>query len=111
MTVFSLIISFFLVLFMLPIIVQQIAIGSPPSTGGPFRKFQLAQPWLSFAGNLFVLMVCLIALNRLVEHFGLIGADLAARIDGMLQYPFLLLFAAYVLLWAQAALKLRQSTQ
>lgn len=111
LTTVTLILCFFLVFVMLPIIIFQLWSGSPPSARGPVRKYELAQPWLGIVGNLFVLVLCFIALNRLIEHFGLVGPDLGGRIDSLLHYPFMLLFGIYALMWLLAFLKIRQTTR
>ena len=109
LTTVTLILCVFLVLVMMPLMIWQLLSGSPPSSRTGFRKYELAQPWLSTIGNLFVLALCFIALNRLVEHFGWVGTDLGARIDAWLHYPFMTLFALFVGLWISAIIKVRRS--
>lgn len=109
LTIVTLIICVFLVLVMMPLMIWQLLSGSPPSSRTGFRKYELAQPWLSTIGNLFVLALSFIALNRLVEHFGWVGTDLGARIDAWLHYPFMTLFALFVGLWISAIIKVRRS--
>lgn len=109
LTTLTLILCVFLVLFMMPLMIWQLLAGSPPSSRTGLRKYELAQPWLTRVSNLFVLALCFIALNRLVEHFGWVGPDLAARLDSWLHYPFMILFALYVGLWISAIVKTRRA--
>jgi hypothetical protein len=106
----ELVIYGFLVLVLLPIIVQQLLAGSPPSQGGPLRKYQLAEPRLNIVGNVFVLSVCILAVERLAQHFGLIAPDLAARLEAWTQVPFFALFLGYIALWIKALITLGRGT-
>ena len=99
----------FLSFVLLPIIIQQLYLGSPPSQGGPLRKYQLAVPRLDLAGNLMVLFLCFIALVQLAKHFEFIDAGLALRLDQWLEKPFLALFAVYVVMFAVAIFRVRRS--
>lgn len=109
LTTLVLIICSTFVLVMMPLMVQQLVAGPPPTPTGFTRKFHLAQPWLNVIGNLFVLSVCFIALNRLGEHLGWIAADRALRVDDVLHYPFFALFAVYGALWLHAFILVKTS--
>jgi hypothetical protein len=104
----ELVIYGFISLVLFPIIVQQLLTGSPPPSGGPLRKYYIAQPYLNLSGNLMVLGICALAIVRLVQHFGYIDADLGTRLSGWIEVPIMGFLLAFLALWVIAILKVRR---
>jgi hypothetical protein len=109
LSTFWLFINGFLVLVVLPIVVRDLIIGSPPNPGGPFRKYQLAVPYLTITGNIFLLCICLLAVKALALHFGLINFELDARLEPWIETPFLIMFVLQLAVWGMALVKVHRS--
>lgn len=105
----ELVIHCFIAIVLFPVIVGQLLAGSPPPQGGFLRKYHLAEPKLDLVTNLFVLMLCLMALNRLAQHFDLIGPDLGAGLVPWLGVPFMTLFFIWLALLVSALLKVHRA--
>jgi hypothetical protein len=107
---YELFFSLFVAIVLFPVIVAHLIAGSPPSSSGPLRKYQLAEPRLDLVSNVFVLTLCLMVINRLAQHFGLLGAGAANRIDGMLEVPFLFLFFVFLAFLLKALFRVHRSS-
>jgi len=107
LTLFELLINGFVVLLVLPLTLWSLATGSKPPEHSILSKLYGAQTHLMLAGNVFLLAVCAIALNKLAGHFGLIDAARSEAIGDWLTAPFLVLLVIFLVLLTRAYLKVR----
>ena len=108
-TIFHLFLHGFLVLIVLPLAIHSLAAGSPPPENSALTKYYKVETHLMLAGNLLLLCVCGIAMLRLAEHFGLVGSQLAAAIDGWIMIPFFASLLLSLTLFVRAYFKVRKA--
>ena len=70
-------VSFTLVLLLIPPVVWSLVHGSPAPQNSWITKYFEAEKRLNFAGNLFVLAMCMNAAARLAIHFGVVQVSSA----------------------------------
>ena len=93
-----------------PFIVYALVSGSQPTSGWGV-KYNRADPWLSPAGNLFLLCLSVISILKVAQHFGFLSAEKATAIDSYLLIVFLLLLVAYLAIFVRAWLRVRSEVQ
>ncbi|WP_295558054.1 hypothetical protein [uncultured Hyphomicrobium sp.] len=109
LTVLNLFIYGFVALVVLPLAVASLATGSKPPENTMLTKYYNAEKHLMLAGNLFLLAVGAIAILKLVQHFALIDASRADRLEGWINVPFFALLVAFLFLFVRAHVKVRRA--
>lgn len=93
---------------LLPLALWSLAKGSPAPQNTILSKYYAAEKYLNVVGNLFLVTVCAHAIAGLAQHFGLIGTEMADAVRVFVGVPFAVLLAAFLALWAKAAIKIRR---
>lgn len=98
----------FVALVVLPLAVVSLATGSRAPENTFFTKYYRAEKYLMLIGNVFLLAVGATAILKLVQHFGLIDAELAERLDNWITLPFMALLLVFLFFLGRAYLKVRR---
>jgi hypothetical protein len=106
----NLIIYGFVAFVVLPLTLMSLLSGSRPPENTFLTKYYHAEPYLMTASNVFLLVLCAIAVLKVLLHFGLIDLGLAETIDGWLMAPFFLLLFVFLGLFVRAILKVRKAS-
>lgn len=96
-----------IVVLLLPLVAFSILKGSPAPRNTFLTKYYDAEKYLNLTGNLFLLSLIATSASKLAAHFGLIDQASMDALDPYIQVPFLVLLAAFLILWVRAALKVR----
>jgi len=111
LSTFELFINGFVAFAVLPLAIVSLATGSKPPEASAFAKYYRAEPHLMLVSNLFLLTVGATAAGKLVEHFGLVDAALAATLTTWINVPFLAMLVVFLLMLVKAWLKVRRTDQ
>jgi hypothetical protein len=104
------VVLFSLTLFILPIAVYSLLTGSKVPENTWASKYYAAEKYLGTAGNLFLVFICCNGAMKLAIHFGLIGPELATRLEPIFGTIFMVVIVIYLGLWAKAIRKVRRQT-
>lgn len=109
LSTFELFINGFVAFALLPLAIASLVTGSKPPQNSFLAAYYRADSRLMPLGNLLLLSIGAIAINKLATHFGLVGAERGETIETWLSVPLMVLTVIFLIFLVRAIISVRRA--